>query len=139
MGKNCTTVDDRRAAGLSSPAMGRKGDDIAELFIQLSAGVTRLVRDLRDDANSRHLATQMFRAATGAGANYAEARGAESRVDFIHKLRLADKEVRETHYWLQLVSGVGYEVGEDVGSLMTIADRLIGILYRSIRTAEKRG
>ena len=119
--------------------MRRKGDDVADLFVQLSVGVTRLARDLQDDAQSKHLAMQLFRSATGAGANYAEARGAESRLDFIHKLRIADKEVRETHYWLQLVRGIEYEVNEDVSRLITIADRLIGILYRSIRTAENRG
>jgi len=69
--------------------MTRKGDDIAELFAQLAIGVTRITRELQNDPPSKHLAMQLFRSATAAGANYAEARGAESRSDFIHKLRVA--------------------------------------------------
>jgi four helix bundle protein len=50
----------------------------------------------------KHIARQLLRAATGGGANYTEARGAESRADFIHKLGIANQDVREALYWLQL-------------------------------------
>ena len=80
----------------------RRGDDLANRLLQLAAAVLRLVAKLPTDQPSRDIARQLSRAATGTGANYAEARGAESRQDFVHKLRIADQEAREPQYWLTL-------------------------------------
>jgi four helix bundle protein len=80
-----------------------KGDDIAERLLAVGAASLRVARGLPRDVGSRHVATQLVRAATGAGANYAEARAAESRADFSHKLGLAAKEMREALFWLGLV------------------------------------
>jgi four helix bundle protein len=79
-----------------------KGEDIAARLRLFAAGAVQLCRALPDDSAARHIARQLLRAATGGGANYEEARGAESRADFIHKLGLANKEVREALYWLRL-------------------------------------
>jgi len=48
------------------------------------------------------IAKQILRSGTSVGANIREAQSAESRADFIHKLKIADKEANETEYWLQL-------------------------------------
>lgn len=53
------------------------------------------------DTAAKHIA-QLVRAATGGGSNHEEARGAESRADFIHEVGIANKELREALYWLQL-------------------------------------
>ncbi len=76
----------------------RKGDDIAERLLDAVEGVRRILPALQRDAASRHLAQQLWRAATGGGSNYEEARGAESSADFVHKIRVATKEMREAHY-----------------------------------------
>ncbi len=73
----------------------RKGDDIAERLLDIVEGVRQLLPGLRVDAASKHASKQLWRAATGGGANYEEARGAESRADFVHKVRVATKELRE--------------------------------------------
>jgi four helix bundle protein len=52
-------------------------------------------RALHGDAAAKHVARQLWRAVTSGGANYEEARGAESRADFVHKVRLATKERQE--------------------------------------------
>jgi hypothetical protein len=67
----------------------RKGDDIAERLLDAVDEVRQLLAGLRVDAASKHVAKQLWRAATGGGANYEEARGAESRADFVHKVRVA--------------------------------------------------
>ena len=75
----------------------------------------------------------MFRAASSAGANYEEARGAESRSDFVHKIRVACKEVRESRHWLRIVAGA-----EWVANLEELLDegwQLIAILEASAKTA----
>lgn len=48
------------------------------------------------------MADQLFRSGTSIGANVSEAQGAESRRDFIHKMKIASKEAEETEYWLKL-------------------------------------
>ena len=87
----------------NDPSPRRKGDDIAERLLDAVEGVRQLLPGLRVDAASKHVAKQLWRAATGGGANYEEARGAESRADFVHKVRVATKELREAYYWLRVV------------------------------------
>ena len=79
----------------NDPSPRRKGDDIAERLLDAVEGVRQLLPGLRVDAASKHVAKQLWRAATGGGANYEEARGAESRADVVHKIRVATKELRE--------------------------------------------
>src|SRR6476660_7472518 len=52
---------------------------------------------------ARHIAGQLVRCSTSPGATYEEAHGAESKADFVHKLSLGLKELREAHYWLRLI------------------------------------
>ena len=106
----------------------RRGDDLANRLLLFAATVLRLVAKLPTDQPSKDIARQLSRAATAAGANYAEARGAESRQDFVHKLRIADKEARESQYWLRLIAARWDEH----------ADELIAILTASVRTAVAR-
>jgi four helix bundle protein len=79
---------------------------------------------------------QLIRAATGAGANYEEARAAESRADFIHKVGIAAKEMREAHYWLSLIGHSGW-FRDDVSKVIREAAELVAILGASARTARK--
>jgi four helix bundle protein len=115
-----------------------KGDNIAARLRRFGADVVRLCRSLPDDASAKHIARQLVRAATGGGANYEEARGAESRADFIHKLGIANKEVRESLYWLQLTQEAGLVVQGDLDALVREADELVAILTSSIKTAKLR-
>jgi len=79
---------------------------------------------------------QLVRAATGGGSNYEEARGAESRADFVHKTSVAAKEVREALYWLKLV-GQAKLSDKDIAELIKEADELVAILTSSVRTARR--
>jgi len=67
-----------------------------------------------------------------------EARGAESRADFIHKLQVALKEARESQYWLMLVDRGGLMPSEATRALATEADALVRILAKSVVTAKGR-
>ena len=114
-----------------------KGENIATRLRHFGAAVIRLCRSA-DDASARHVARQLVRAATGGGANYEEARGAESRADFIHKVGVANKEVREALYWLRLSQDAALFVGDDLDALIREADELVAILTSSINTARQR-
>ena len=105
-----------------------KGDDIAARLVRLAAGVVTLASDVPRDPAGRHIATQLLRSATGSGANYEEARGAESLRDFVHKLRIADKEMREARYWLDLVAASWSGQSSIAHELSREANELVGIL-----------
>ncbi|MBI4704908.1 MAG: four helix bundle protein [Deltaproteobacteria bacterium] len=77
------------------------GDDIAERLLALGAAAMVVVGKLEKNRAGNHVAAQLVRCGTAGGAHY-EARGAESRADFVHKVRLAAKEVRESVYWMRL-------------------------------------
>ena len=82
------------------------------------------------------IAKQLWRAVTSGGANYEEARGAESRADFVHKVRIATQELREAHFWLSVVQRSSWRVPGRVDSLVNELDQLVAILVASARTAK---
>ena len=115
----------------------RKGDDIAERLLVLSAKSVMVSRALPKDSTGRHIANQLLRCGSAGGANYGEARAAESPADFIHKVGIAAKEVRETLYWLQLIKMTSLTT-IDLDQPIDEADQLIAILIASIRTVRRR-
>jgi four helix bundle protein len=125
-----------QATGNRKPETGnfRKGSDIAERLLGLGARIVRLTRVLPKDAASRHITLQVVRSATSGGANYEEARAAESRADFAHKIGISAKELRETIYWLRLIQATSSDNFEDV---IREANELTAILVASARTARR--
>ena len=80
-----------------------KGDDIASRLLEFAARILDVIAGLPQTVLGKHIARQLTRAATSGGANYEEARGAESRADFAHKVQVSAKEVRESVYWVKLI------------------------------------
>src|ERR1041384_3247168 len=114
-----------------------KGEDIAGRLLQFAVRVLRLVRMLRSDGIARHVARQLLRAATAGGANYEEARAAESRADFAHKVSVAAKEIGESRYWLRLIAHADLAPKSALGPLTTEASELLAILMASAKTAKR--
>jgi len=114
----------------------RVGGDIANRLLSLAIAAIRLAAHLPKDVAGRHVASQLVRCATGGGANYEEARAAESRNDFIHKVRVAAKEVRETVFWLTLIQRSGWARSE-LGQLPGEASELAAVLGASAQTARR--
>jgi four helix bundle protein len=107
-------------------------------MLELAVAVVRMTGELPKAAAGRHVATQLLRSATGAGANYEEARAAESRADFIHKVGVALKELRETMFWLSVIHRCGWTT-VNLEPAIQEARELSAILGASIRTARSRG
>jgi four helix bundle protein len=84
---------------------------------------------------ANHVSRQVMRSGTAAAANYAEARGAESRSDFIHKLRIVLKELNETAVWLQLIAENAMLPAEKMRSIIAENEELCRIIAASIKTA----
>jgi four helix bundle protein len=115
-----------------------KGDDLARRLMEFSIAAIRIARPLATRFEGRHVAHQLLRSATASGANYEEARGAESRADFVHKIRLSGKEMRESYYWLQLTHYAGLLPGADLTTLIGEARELVAILASSANTANTK-
>jgi len=75
-----------------------QADQLEERLIEFAARIIRLSAELPKTSAGRHISLQILRSGTAAAANYAEARGAESRADFLHKLGVVQKELNETQY-----------------------------------------
>ena len=126
---------DRTGTRAERAVAPRKGQDIAERLVHIVHGIVRILPALETSGASKHVSLQLFRAASGGGSNYEEARGAESRADFIHKVRIATKELREAHYWLRVVQRSDWVEKGAVDGLVDEVDQLIAILVVSAHTA----
>lgn len=82
------------------------------------------------------LAKQLLRAGTSIGANVREAKHAESRADFIHKMNIALKEAEETGYWLEFIFAGGMLKSTEYESIKNDADELIKILHAIVKTSK---
>ena len=103
---------------------------------------TRIVRVTEKMGRSyaqQHVAKQLLRSGTSPMAQHAEAQSSESDADFIHKLKVALKELRESHRWLELIQSVPLiEKPELLDSLIEETDQLERIFNASISTVRKR-
>src|SRR5689334_9802385 len=95
-----------------------KADVLERRLIDFAADILRLSSKLPKTPQGRHITQQIIRSGTAAAANYGEARGAESRADFVHKLRVAFKELNETTIWLELLVRTCPIVAENATSLI---------------------
>ena len=90
--------------------------------------------EILESSRKFNLANQLFRAGTSIGANVREAQGAESKADFIHKMKIAYKESEETKYWLELCkSSANYA---DPGKLISDVDSIQRVIGKIITTSK---
>jgi len=78
--------------------MGNKGEGLSERFLNYAVKIALFVERPENSYVGRHIGEQLFRAGTSAGSNYEEACGVESRPDFVHKLGVVLKELREARF-----------------------------------------
>jgi len=104
-------------------------------FVSFAAGVVQMSAKLPKTLQAGHIAKQILRSGTAAAANYGEARGAESRPDFVHKLRIVLKELNETEVWLELIVASSFLSAEKANELIAENQELCRIIAASIRTA----
>jgi four helix bundle protein len=79
-------------------------NDIPDRLRRFAVAVIKMSRKLDDSAEYKIIKNQLIKAATSAGANYEESQGAASTPDFINKVKISLKEMRESNYWLELLS-----------------------------------
>ena len=109
--------------------------ELQRRLISFAAQIVAVSSKLRRTPEGRHISSQMLRSGTAPAANYGEARGAESRSDFIHKLRIVLKELNETAVWLQLVNQTSLLSPEITAPVLAENQELCRIIAASIKTA----
>jgi len=115
-----------------------KKPDILERTIEYSLRIIKLFRKLEKDSVGRIIAKQLLRSGTSIGANVHEAQGGQSKADFIAKMSIADKEARESAYWLRLIKESGLIPESRITDLYDETDQIIKILSSILITAKKR-
>lgn len=115
-----------------------KGDELADRLLDFTVRIIKLVNALPKTAVGKHVGGQLLRLGTSPGSNYEESRGAESRADFIHKLGIVLKELKESRYWLRVIHRSGIMPPQKVESLIQECEELCAIIAKSIFTAKAK-
>ncbi len=117
--------------------MGLRTVDLNDRLLDFAVAIASIVQQLPSHRVGSHIAGQLVRCGTAPAADYAEAQGAESRRDFVHKLKLALKELRESLVWLRLARRRKLGNRVDLNLAAQECDELIAILFKSIETAKR--
>jgi four helix bundle protein len=111
--------------------------DLSERLLAFVVRVGKAVNALPANRVGRHIAAQLVRSGTSAAPNYEEGCAAESRSDFIHKLSICLKELRESRFWIRLIIESNLLPRKKMTDLLEECTQLCKILARSIVTAKK--
>lgn len=112
--------------------------DIEARTFAFATRIVRLCQSLDAEPGvSRTLANQLLRSGTSTGANVAEAQGGHSRADFLAKLSIANKEARETHYWLRLLVAAEIIAESRLIDLIQECNELVAILTTIIKNTRQ--
>ncbi len=113
--------------------------ELEDRLIDFAVLVISVVEALPNTKAGNHIASQLVRSGTSPAPNYGEARSAESRKDFIHKMKISLKELRETMIWLKIIARKKLAEERDVSEAIEECDELIAIFISSTKTADGGG
>jgi four helix bundle protein len=112
--------------------------DLEARLLEFAVRVIRVTESMKRSAAGIYVADQLLRSGTSPYGHHGEAEGAESRADFVHKLRVCYKELREARRWLRLVQRAPLTAKPELlGPLLIENDELVRIFAASIHTAER--
>jgi len=113
--------------------------DLEERLIDFAVRIIRTAESLPKTKVGNHIAGQLIRCGTSPAPNYGEAQSAESRSDFIHKMKVSLKELRETRIWLlMLVKASLVKPVSKLEPLIKENNELISIFVQSVKTAKQK-
>ena len=113
--------------------------DLEDRLIDFAVRVITVSESLPKSKAGKHIAGQLIRSGTSPAANYGEAQSAESRADFIHKMKISLKELRETLVWLKMIKRAKFiEPPSKLESLLDENNQLTSIFVTSLKTAKEK-
>ena len=111
---------------------------LEERLIDFAVLIVEISNSMKDSKAANHLAGQLLRSGTSPALNYGEAQSGESRKDFIHKIQIVLKELRETHICLKIIyKTLQYTSKEKIDRALVENNELISIFVKSVETARK--
>ena len=111
--------------------------DLEDRLIDYAVRIINVSEQLPESKAGKHIAGQVLRSGTAPAPNYGEAQSAESSKDFIHKIKIALKELRESKIWLKIIVRAKLIQESLLESLIEESDELTAILFKSVDTAKK--
>jgi len=112
--------------------------DLQDRLIDYAVRIIKLSEALPETKAGKHVSSQILRSGTSPAPNYGEAQSAGSKADFVHKLKVSLKELRETEIWLKIiVKAQLVKPAALVEPLLQETDEMIAILFKSVETAQK--
>jgi four helix bundle protein len=112
--------------------------DLEERLISFAVLVIEIVETMPDTKAGNHMAGQLVRSGTSPALNYGEAQSGESRKDFIHKMKIVLKELRESNISLKIIQRAKLYMTEDkINNALNESNELISIFVKSVETAQK--
>lgn len=113
-------------------------NDLEERLIDFAVEIIHFIEVIPNTKAGNHLGGQLLRSGTSPALNYGEARSSESKKDFIHKMKVCLKELRESHNCLRMLNKAKLFKSQDqIKGLIKEANELISIFVKSIETASK--
>ena len=112
--------------------------DLEERLVTFSVLIIELTNEMEKSKAGNHLSGQLIRSGTSVALNYGEAQSGESRRDFIHKIKIVLKELRETFVCLKIIYRTKlYKSMPKIEKIMVDANELISIFVKSVETAKR--
>ena len=113
--------------------------DLEDRLIDFAVRIINVVEALPNTRAGNHIAGQLVRCGTSPAPNYGEAQSAESRNDFIHKIKIVLKELRETNVWLNIIQRkkLFADGSNKLRALIVDCNELISIFVTSAKTARE--
>ena len=115
-----------------------KENIIKDKSFKLAIRIVKLCRFLKEEKAEYVLSKQLLRSGTSVGALIRESEHAESHQDFIHKMAIAQKEINETLYWLELLNATDYLTIELFNSIHIDAVEIIKLLTSILKTIKSK-
>ncbi len=112
-------------------------EELSERLLEFAARVGKVVDALPDTRLGRHIVGQLVRCGTSPGPNYEEGCAAESRKDFVHKLSVSLKELRESRFWIRLIIKAELLSEAKMAQLLDECSQLCNILGQLLTAEEK--
>lgn len=113
--------------------------DLEERLLNYTINIIKVVEALPNTRTGNHIANQLLRSGTSPYPNHGEAQAAESNNDFIHKMRICLKELRETYRWLKVIRRLKLiSYVDKANNALIETEELIKIFVTSIKTAGHR-
>jgi four helix bundle protein len=113
-----------------------KADELEDRLVNFAVRIIKLSASLPKTPAGKHIAGQILRSGTSPAPNYGEARGAESRADFVHKLGIVLKELNETSIWLRIISRSELLKSTLLTDIIEEGNELCRIFTASLKTAK---